>query len=74
MEKVQIGKKVVVSRSKPTLIAEIGINHGGSLETAKAMARMAVEHGADIIKHQTHVVSEHHVHFVFLDDLLRVES
>ena len=58
MDRVEIGNKLVVSRSSPILIAEIGINHGGSLATAKAMARMAVENGADIIKHQTHVVSD----------------
>ena len=44
--------------SKPILIAEIGINHQGSLSTAKLMARLAAESGADIIKHQTHFVED----------------
>ena len=39
----------------PIVIAEIGINHGGNLEVAKQMARAAVEHGARVIKHQTHI-------------------
>jgi N-acetylneuraminate synthase len=40
---------------KPLVIAELGINHEGSLELAKIMARAAIESGAEVIKHQTHV-------------------
>lgn len=39
----------------PLVIAEIGINHGGNLEIAKQMAQAAVEAGARVIKHQTHI-------------------
>ena len=42
----------------PLVIAEIGINHGGSLEVAKAMVDAAAEAGVEVIKHQTHIVSE----------------
>lgn len=42
----------------PRVIAEIGINHNGSLETAIELASLALESGADIIKHQTHVVED----------------
>ena len=42
----------------PVVIAEIGINHEGSLETAIAMADAAVDAGAEIIKHQTHVIED----------------
>lgn len=42
----------------PVVIAEIGINHEGSLETAIAMADAAINAGAEIIKHQTHVVED----------------
>ena len=55
---VNIEKLEISNHSKPVLIAEIGINHEGSLKLAKEMARLAVENGADIIKHQTHIVEE----------------
>jgi sialic acid synthase SpsE len=39
----------------PKVFVEIGINHEGSLDTAKEMARAAVSAGATFIKHQTHI-------------------
>ena len=42
----------------PLIIAEIGINHGGSLEVAFQLVDAAAEAGADIIKHQTHIASD----------------
>lgn len=42
----------------PLVIAEIGINHEGSLETAFAMVDAAKSAGAEIVKHQTHVVED----------------
>ena len=42
----------------PVVIAEIGINHEGSLDVAIAMADAAIESGAEIIKHQTHVIED----------------
>lgn len=42
----------------PVVIVEIGINHEGSLETAFQMVDAAAESGAEIIKHQTHVVED----------------
>ena len=38
-----------------TIIAEAGVNHNGDLETAKRMAYVAKECGADIVKYQTAV-------------------
>ena len=38
-----------------TIIAEAGVNHNGSLEMAKKMARVAKACGADIVKYQTAV-------------------
>ena len=42
----------------PIVIAEIGINHEGSLDTSIAMADAAIDAGAEIIKHQTHIVDD----------------
>jgi len=42
----------------PLVIVEIGINHEGSLETAFRMVDAAHTAGAEIIKHQTHVVED----------------
>ncbi|WOS65240.1 N-acetylneuraminate synthase family protein [Sinorhizobium fredii] len=42
----------------PLVIAEIGINHGGSLEVAKAMVLAAAQSGCEIVKHQTHIVED----------------
>jgi len=40
------------------IIAEIGINHNGSLELAKIIVDAAKDAGAEIIKHQTHIADE----------------
>lgn len=42
----------------PLVIAEIGINHEGSLAVAKQMVDAAAMAGAEIIKHQTHIVED----------------
>ena len=42
----------------PLVIADIGINHGGSLSTAKQMVDSAIEAGIEVIKHQTHIVED----------------
>ncbi|HBC3369439.1 MULTISPECIES: N-acetylneuraminate synthase family protein [Vibrio] len=42
----------------PLVIAEIGINHEGSLKVAFEMVDAAIEGGAEVIKHQTHVVED----------------
>jgi sialic acid synthase SpsE len=42
----------------PLVIAEIGINHGGSLAVAKEMVDAAHRAGAEIIKHQTHIIED----------------
>lgn len=51
------GRKVGLDHD-PLVIAEIGINHEGSLETAFEMVDAAIEAGAEVIKHQTHVVED----------------
>lgn len=42
----------------PLVIAEIGINHNGSLDVAKEMVDSAIRAGAEMIKHQTHIVED----------------
>lgn len=42
----------------PFVIAEVGINHEGSLKVAKQMVDAAASSGAETIKHQTHVVED----------------
>lgn len=42
----------------PLVIAEIGINHGGDLEIAKNMVRLAALSGCEMVKHQTHIISD----------------
>jgi N-acetylneuraminate synthase len=53
-----IGTRKVGLAYPPLVIAEIGINHGGSLDLAIEMVDNAIDHGAEIIKHQTHVVED----------------
>lgn len=42
----------------PLVIAEIGINHGGSLAVAKEMVDAAKRAGVEMVKHQTHIVDD----------------
>ena len=51
---VKLGKRVVENRSKPYVIAEIGVNHGGSLELAKHLIDQAQQGGADAAKFQSY--------------------
>ena len=43
---------------EPLVIAEIGINHNGSLEEAFKLVDAAINSGIEIIKHQTHVIED----------------
>ena len=42
----------------PLVIAEIGINHNGSIKEAIKIAKSAIDAGAEVIKHQTHVIED----------------
>lgn len=42
----------------PLVIAEIGINHEGSLQTAFEMVDAAYRAGVEVVKHQTHIVED----------------
>ena len=50
--------RLVGEEYPPLVIAEIGINHEGSLKTAFEMVDAAVSAGVEVIKHQTHVVED----------------
>jgi len=49
-----LGKRILNEDSKPYIIAEIGVNHEGSLEKAKELIDLAKEGGADAAKFQTY--------------------
>ena len=54
MNEIRLGNYRVTDKSRPYIIAEIGVNHGGSIELAKTLIDMAVEGGADAAKFQTY--------------------
>lgn len=58
-----IGKRIVGEKYDPLIIAEIGINHNGSLDQAISIAESAIKAGAEVIKHQTHVVEDEMIPF-----------
>jgi sialic acid synthase SpsE len=58
MVSIKILNRIVSKECNPLVIVEIGINHEGSLETAYEMVDAAHSSGAEIIKHQTHVVED----------------
>lgn len=58
MKSMQIGTRKIGNDYLPLVIAEIGINHEGSLKTAYEMVDAAHKAGAEIIKHQTHIVED----------------
>ena len=43
---------------KPLIIVEIGINHSGDLNIVKKLVKEAYTSGAEVIKHQTHIVKD----------------
>ena len=51
---IKLGSKIINNFSHPYLIAEIGVNHEGSLDTAKKLIDLAKEGGADAAKFQTY--------------------
>ncbi|MDC3328447.1 N-acetylneuraminate synthase family protein [Pseudomonadales bacterium] len=55
---IEISGRKIGDGYDPIVIVEIGINHEGSLKTAIAMVDAACTAGAEIIKHQTHVVDD----------------
>ena len=48
----------VGSDEPPLVIVEIGINHEGNIDLAIQMADAAIDAGAEVIKHQTHIIED----------------
>ena len=51
---IKLGSKSISSNSRPYVIAEIGVNHEGSLDLAKKLINLAKEGGADAAKFQSY--------------------
>ena len=58
LPEIQIAHRKIGPAHPPLVVAEIGINHEGSLITAFAMVDAAARAGAEVVKHQTHVVAD----------------
>lgn len=55
---IEIAGRKIGMDYPPLVIAEIGINHEGSLNIAKEMVDAAHRAGAEVVKHQTHIVED----------------
>ena len=55
---ITIAGRAIGPAHPPLVIAEIGINHEGSLQTAFEMVDAAKRAGVEVVKHQTHVVAD----------------
>ena len=55
---VRIAGRKIGPAHPPLVVAEIGINHEGSLKTAYEMVDAAKRAGVEVVKHQTHVVED----------------
>jgi N-acetylneuraminate synthase len=55
---ISIASRKIGQDYPPLVIAEIGINHGGSLGVAKQMVDAAHSAGVEVVKHQTHIVDD----------------
>jgi N-acetylneuraminate synthase len=58
MNEFSIAGRMIGENHPPIVIAEIGINHEGSLDAAISLADAAINSGAEIVKHQTHIVED----------------
>jgi len=55
---IEIAGRKIGPDYPPLVIAEIGINHEGSLQVAKEMVDAAYRAGVEVVKHQTHIVAD----------------
>ena len=55
---IEISGRKIGQDFPPLIIAELGINHEGSLKVAKEMVDAAARAGVEVVKHQTHIVED----------------
>ena len=58
LPQISIAGRKIGPAHPPLVVAEIGINHEGSLKTAFEMVDAASRAGVEVVKHQTHVVED----------------
>ncbi|MFT5813712.1 MAG: sialic acid synthase SpsE [Psychroserpens sp.] len=58
MKDFEISGRKIGSSHPPLVIVEIGINHEGSLDRAFELVDAAWKAGAEVVKHQTHIVED----------------
>jgi N-acetylneuraminate synthase len=58
LPEMSIGGRMIGPAHPPLVVAEIGINHEGSLSVAKEMVDAAARAGVEVVKHQTHIVED----------------
>ena len=58
MRKIKIGNKIISDKGELFTIAEIGINHNGSIKIAKKLIDKAKEAGFSAVKFQTYITHD----------------
>lgn len=58
IRQIDICGRLIGPAHPPLVVAEIGINHNGSLDLARTFVDAAASAGVEVIKHQTHVVDD----------------
>lgn len=58
LPEISIAGRKIGPAHPPLVVAEIGINHEGSLDVAKEMVDAAARAGVEVVKHQTHIVED----------------
>ena len=58
LPEIEIAGRKVGRAHAPLVVAEIGINHEGSLSVAREMVDAAARAGVEVVKHQTHIVDD----------------
>jgi N-acetylneuraminate synthase len=58
MPEMNLGGRLIGPDHPPLVLAEIGINHEGSLKVACEMVDAAANAGVEVVKHQTHVIDD----------------
>ena len=58
LPEIEISGRKIGRAHAPLVVAEIGINHEGSLSVAREMVDAAARAGVEVVKHQTHIVED----------------